>query len=94
MKTRTVSVRVPVELAERLDKIAEKLDLSASDVAKHALRAAVQEIEALNYRIPWPPAFKLIQPSQDPSLVATLADCERYMPQSNDARARRAHNKP
>ncbi len=49
MKTNTesavLSVRLPRELDDRLGRAAEELDLSKNDIARHAIRAAVNAIE-------------------------------------------------
>ncbi len=41
-----VSVRMPKDLDERLKRVAESLDLTKNDVARHAIRAVVQAIES------------------------------------------------
>jgi predicted DNA-binding protein len=53
-KTGAVTVRLDPELKERLAKAATKLDLSENDIVRHALRAAVNSIEAKDYKIELP----------------------------------------
>jgi predicted DNA-binding protein len=53
-KDPVLSVRLPDDLSARLDACAEKLDLSKNDVARHAIRAAVESIEANDFRISLP----------------------------------------
>jgi predicted transcriptional regulator len=45
-KTGAVTVRLDPKLKERLAQAATKLDLSENDIVRHALRAAVNAIEA------------------------------------------------
>jgi len=54
-----ISIRLPVELEERLRSAAEKLDLSKNDIARHAIRAAVQAIEDDGFRIELPMQMQL-----------------------------------
>jgi antitoxin component of RelBE/YafQ-DinJ toxin-antitoxin module len=49
-----LTVRLDSELKGRLAQAAAKLDLSENDVVRHALRAAVNVIEANNYKIELP----------------------------------------
>src|SRR5215470_1368626 len=53
-KTGAVTVRLDAELKGRLTEAAVKLDLSENDIVRHALRAAVNAIEANDYRIELP----------------------------------------
>ena len=53
-KTDAVTVRLDPELKGRLAEAAVKLDLSENDIVRHALRAAVNAIEANDYRIELP----------------------------------------
>lgn len=62
MKNLSVAIRLTPELRLKLETAAEKLGLSMHDVAKHAIRAAVEEIERNNYRIEWPPHLVLGKP--------------------------------
>lgn len=49
-----VTVRLDPELKGRLARAATKLDLSENDIVRHALRAAVNAIEANEYKIELP----------------------------------------
>ena len=53
-KTSAVTVRLDPELKGRLAQAATKLDLSANDIVRHALRAAVNAIEANDYKTELP----------------------------------------
>jgi predicted transcriptional regulator len=53
-KTDAVTVRLDRELKGRLAQAATKLDLSENDIVRHALRAAVNAIEANDYKIELP----------------------------------------
>jgi predicted transcriptional regulator len=53
-KTAAATVRLDPELKERLAQTAAKLDLSENDIVRHALRAAVNAIEANDYKIELP----------------------------------------
>ena len=53
-KTDAVTVRLDPELKGRLTEAAVKLDLSENDIVRHALRAAVNAIEANDYKIELP----------------------------------------
>jgi predicted DNA-binding protein len=53
-KTNAVTVRLDRELKGRLAQAATKLDLSENDIVRHALRAAVNAIEANDYKIELP----------------------------------------
>jgi len=53
-KTGAVTVRLDPELKKRLAQAAVKLDLSENDIVRHALRAAVNAIEADDYKIELP----------------------------------------
>ena len=53
-KTDAVTVRLDPELKGRLAQAAAKLDLSENDIVRHALRAAVNAIEANDYKIELP----------------------------------------
>jgi len=53
MKTKTAaihSVRLPSELDSRLARAVKVLGLSKNDIARHAIRAAVSAIEAVDYQ--------------------------------------------
>src|ERR1044071_4325447 len=54
IKDTTLSLRIPTELDHRLRKISKELGLSKNDVARHAIRAALDAIEARGYQIEWP----------------------------------------
>jgi hypothetical protein len=47
-------IRIAKEIDDRLTKASQRLDLSKNDIAHHALRAAVEAIEAADYKIRWP----------------------------------------
>jgi antitoxin component of RelBE/YafQ-DinJ toxin-antitoxin module len=53
-RTGAVTVRLDPELKGRLAQAAAKLDLSENDIVRHALRAAVNAIEANDYKIELP----------------------------------------
>ena len=53
-KTGAVTVRLDPELKGRLTEAAVKLDLSENDIVRHALLAAVNAIEANDYKIELP----------------------------------------
>jgi predicted HicB family RNase H-like nuclease len=53
-KTGAVTVRLDPKLKGRLAQAATKLDLSENDIVRHALRAAVNAIEANDYKIELP----------------------------------------
>lgn len=53
-KDTILSVRISANMDERLKKAAEALDLSKNDVARCALRSALDAMEARRYRIEWP----------------------------------------
>ena len=60
-----VSLRLSVELRDRLEKAAQSMDLSVNDIAKAAIRAGVEAIEENDYRIEWPLKHqKRISPSR------------------------------
>jgi predicted transcriptional regulator len=54
MKPHSITVRLGPDLKERLHESARKLDLSENNIAKHAVRAAVDFIEANDYTIELP----------------------------------------
>jgi hypothetical protein len=54
MKPHSITVRLGPDLKQRLHQSARKLDLSENGIAKHAVRAAVDFIEANNYTIELP----------------------------------------
>ena len=54
MKPHSITVRLGPDLKQRLHQSALKLDLSENDIAKHAVRAAVDFIESNDYRIELP----------------------------------------
>jgi predicted DNA-binding protein len=49
-----LSVRLPKELDERLARAAKRLDLSKNDIARHAIRAAVTAVEAVEFQVQLP----------------------------------------
>ena len=49
-----LSVRLPKELDLRLARAVKNLDLSKNDIARHAIRAAVNAIEGAEYRVQLP----------------------------------------
>jgi predicted transcriptional regulator len=53
-KSGAVTVRLDPKLKGRLAQAAAKLDLSENDIVRHALRAAVNAIEANDYKIELP----------------------------------------
>ncbi len=53
-KTGAVTVRLDPELKARLTQAAANLDLSENDIVRHAVRAAVNAIEANDYKIELP----------------------------------------
>ena len=53
-KTDAVTVRLDPELKGRLARASTNLDLSENDIVRHALRAAVNAIEANDYKIELP----------------------------------------
>jgi predicted transcriptional regulator len=53
-KTGAVTVRLDPELKARLVQAAARLDLSENDIVRHALRAAVNAIEANDYKLELP----------------------------------------
>jgi len=53
-KSSGVTVRLDPELKARLNKAATNLDLSENDICRHAIRAAVCEIEDNEFRIELP----------------------------------------
>jgi len=62
-KTDAVTVRLDRELKGRLAHAATKLDLSENDIVRHALRAAVNAIEANDYKIELPLEMSLAKGS-------------------------------
>jgi predicted transcriptional regulator len=66
-KTDAVTVRLAPELKERLAKAAVKLDLSENDIVRHALRAAVNTIEANDYKIELPLEMALAKRQSNPA---------------------------
>lgn len=52
----SITIRLQ-QLRPRLNQAANALDLSENDLARHAIRALVDCIEANNGRILWPPKF-------------------------------------
>ena len=48
------SVRMPHELDSRLARAAKKLELSKNDIARHAIRAAVIALEAVDHQAELP----------------------------------------
>jgi predicted transcriptional regulator len=61
--TDAVTVRLDRELKRRLAQAATKLDLSENDIVRHALRAAVNAIEANDYKIELPLEMSLARGS-------------------------------
>jgi predicted transcriptional regulator len=66
-KTRAVTVRLDPELKKRLAQAAVKLDLSENDIVRHALRAAVNAIEANDYKIELPLEMALEKGQSNPA---------------------------
>jgi len=66
-KTGAVTVRLDPELKERLAEAAVKLDLSENDIVRHALRAAVNAIEANDYKIELPLQMALAKDQSNPA---------------------------
>jgi hypothetical protein len=58
MRTQAITIRLGPELKQRLQKAARKLDLSENDIARHALRAAVDWLEGNDYRVG--PPFEIV----------------------------------
>jgi predicted transcriptional regulator len=54
IKTHSITVRLGPELKQRLHDSARKVDLSENDIARHAVRAAVDAMEKNNYRLELP----------------------------------------
>ncbi len=54
IKDTTLSLRIPKDLDSRLRIVARTLDLSKNDVARHAIRAALDAIESRGFQIEWP----------------------------------------
>lgn len=52
----SITIRLP-QLRERLHNAADVMDLSENDLARHAIRALVDCIEANGGRLLWPPKF-------------------------------------
>jgi len=77
-KDPVLSVRLPGDLDERLDRCAEKLDLSKNDIARHAIRAAVEAIEANGFRIELPLKMSVAGPvKSSPAPVAFVGAGEK-----------------
>jgi hypothetical protein len=62
IKDTVLSLRVPTDLDVQLKKVAEKMDLSKNDIARHILRAGLDSIESSKFRIEWPPIFYAYEP--------------------------------
>jgi hypothetical protein len=58
MRTHGITIRLGPELKQRLHNAARKLDLSENDIARHALRAAVDWLERNDYRVG--PPFEIV----------------------------------
>jgi len=58
MRTHGITIRLGPELKQRLHNAARKLDLSENDIARHAVRAAVDWLEANDYRMG--PPFEIV----------------------------------
>ncbi len=58
MRTHGITIRLGPELKQRLHNAARKLDLSENDIARHAVRAAVDWLEANDYRVG--PPFEIV----------------------------------
>src|SRR5215475_9510010 len=65
-KTGAVTVRLDPELKKRLAQASVKLDLSENDIVRHALRAAVNAIEANHYNIELPLEMALEKGQSNP----------------------------
>ena len=63
-KTDAVTVRLERDLKRRLAQAAIKLDLSENDIVRHAVRAAVNAIEANDYKIELPLEMSLAKGSR------------------------------
>jgi len=76
-KDPVLSVRLPGDLDAKLTKCAEQLDLSKNDIARHAIRAAVAEIEANDFKITLPLAMTVqktpVKSAPLPSLTQQIA---------------------
>jgi predicted transcriptional regulator len=70
-KTDAVTVRLDRELKGRLAQAATKLDLSENDIVRHALRAAVNAIEANDYKIELPLEMSLARGSIESGVTGT-----------------------
>ena len=70
-KTDAVTVRLDRELKGRLAQAATKLDLSENDIVRHALRAAVNAIEANDYKIELPLEMSLAKGSVQSGVTRT-----------------------
>ncbi len=76
-KTDAVTVRLDPKLKGRLAQAATKLDLSENDIVRHALRAAVNAIEANDYKIELPLQMALAKgPIKSPVLRPGEAEVE------------------
>ena len=70
-KTDAVTVRLDRELKGRLAQAATKLDLSENDIVRHALRAAVNAIEAADYKIELPLEMSLPKRAIESGVMGT-----------------------
>jgi predicted transcriptional regulator len=78
-KTTAVTVRLDPELKGRLAQAAAKLDLSENDIVRHALRAAVNAIEANDYKIELPLEMALAKgPIESPPVMGSRKAKVKY----------------
>jgi predicted transcriptional regulator len=77
-KTDAVTVRLDRELKGRLAQAATKLDLSENDIVRHALRAAVNAIEANDYKIELPLEMSLAEGSIESGVMGTSEPQVKY----------------
>jgi hypothetical protein len=62
LKDTVLTLRVSTDLDDQLKRVAEKMDLSKNDIARHILRAGLDSIESAKFRIEWPPIFNAEDP--------------------------------
>jgi hypothetical protein len=63
LKDTVLTIRVSTDLDSQLKHVAEKLDLSKNDIARHILRAGLDLIESSKYRVEWPLIFEMAPPA-------------------------------
>jgi predicted HicB family RNase H-like nuclease len=86
-KSGAVTVRLDPELKGRLAQAAAKLDLSENDIVRHALRAAVNAIEANDYKIELPLEVALGKGPIESGLTG-LSRAERKYPKGRHKRTK------